>query len=941
MRLTYGNKLGGIPRTNIQVPEDEARYSPILNEDGTRNKLNDWRLYFKPSSEDGILPEYVKDGELQIRNLLGEKGEFEDGSIAYAIRDIRLVPIYDDNNVRLNTIIAGNTIPGRWDLVADIYLYLKRKVVINSIGQTPIDEVMSGIIKSDVLLGSGQLEYSIDDCSATSSPQIITSPFLPFSNTLRTLASNRNQISWYYKFSVEEIESLSGLDFKQKSNTTGNDVDLTTRLKQERPQPQDVNLESPITFDLIEPPTLSEAPLYKKMVPLVKRGTVPKGRGVVPEAGEFSANNFGEMVTWDGFTLDSNEIRVNQNGGTETHDNPITQNIIWQTIWKTWVGYRFDNVSVDPTNPRLDDGKDYYDGIMLALEVDGFPLQSDFAEGYYMPRGAKWLRVSTRLDDDGYENICRGKTNCVQKLPSDDCTKLPFVVTDVRRRNDLDVYTLISKDTSKFYPIPGRPCYQGLPATYDALINYEHTSSKECFDGRVGDDGLVYGSRTIKYEYKIVSSSQVIVEWENIIRNSIDKTCECIEVSVQNPPYIDPNDPNECDVLHTDTIYTVCPDDGNYYYENRIVPPNSVPTRLEIRHIDRTNCHDMTTPAVFHKMSFEKDMLNALNVIETNGAFNNSPSMSVMYTSSIQNDDTKKYYTDITDENDIKQFSLLYAHISGSGSLKVGERDKDTTSKINYSQYKLFTNDDVSPFSFYSNGVLSPESEHIYIMKFDKDSMKDRIDAGNLQISLSDISNTSNIITLIDTSQDPTNTKYFDESPYYSFDLVSGSLLSGFHSSAAGNSDTNTTYTTYGQIYPNMGIIIFDANKFVTELNFNIDTDSNVDAKNELILFDSINNAMQGGHSFFSRNTFKDTITHYFIRVPSHHANYSNNPTFAHSADGKGRLKVKNFYIEPVTYVTTIGLYDDSENLVAVGKLSKPLKKTMERELLFDVRLSI
>lgn len=936
MRLTYGNKLGGVPSTNINnVPQTETRYSTVLNVDGTRNKLQDWRLYFKPSSDGGILPEYLKDSDMSLLPL-GENGEFEDGSIAYAIKDIRLVPIYDETNTRLTKVIAGNTIPGRWDLVADIYLYLKRKVIINSIGQTPIEEIMSGIIQSDVLLANGELEYSIKDCYSLSNTTVISSNVLPFGPNDKIKLSNRNQIEWYYKFSIDSIESLSGLDFKQKSLTTGQDVDLIDRLNQIRPP----DLRDPIDFNVIVPKQISTQP--PRMIPLIKRGSVPKGNGVVPKAGEYVGNRFGEVVEWDGFTLDSNEVRVNQNGFTETNPYPITQNIVWQTIWKTWMGYEYDNTGIDPTNPRLDDSSanGYYDGIMLALEVDGQPLQSDFAEGYYMPRDAKWLRVSTRLDDDGYENICRGRTNCVEKLPNDDCSKLPFSLFDAKRRNDLDKYTLISKDTSKFYPIPGRPCYQGLPATYDALIHYEHTSSKECFDGKVGEDGRVYGSRTIKYQYEIVSSSQVVTEWENIIRNSIDKTCECIEVSIQNPPYIDPNDPNECDVLHTDTIFTVCPDDGNYYYENRIVPPNAIPNRLEIRHIDRKKCHDVSKPQIFHKITYEKDILNGLNLIETDGAFNSSPSMSIMYSSSIQTN-MNKYYTNVVDEHNISQFCLLYAHISGSGSLKVGERDKDTASKINYSQYKLFTNDDTSSFSFYSNGTLSSESEHIYIMKFNKNTIKDRIDTGNLQITLSDISNSANVLTLIDTSQDPTNSKYFDESPYYSFDLVSGSLLTGFHSTGVGTPDTNSTYKTYGKIYPNMGIIIFDANKFVSELNFNINTNSNVDAKNELQLFESIKIAMENGYSFFSRNTFKDTITNYFIRVPAHHANYSNNPTFAHSASANGFIKNKDFFIEPVTYITTIGLYDKFGRLVAVGKLSKPVKKTLERELLFDIRLSI
>ena len=923
MRLTYGNKLGGVPTSNIRnARPEEIRYSPIKNQDGSRNPLKDWRLYFKPSSDGGLLPEYMKDSEMLFTQYrLYEAGEFVDGSIAYAFRDIRLVPFYDETNNRHTELVAGNIIPGRWDLVADIYLYLKRDVVIESQGNSLLNEVMSGIIQSDVLLANGQLEYQIDNCDNRS-----------------------NKVVWHYKFSVDEIESLSGITVSQKSITSDKDVLLRDRLLQERPTPEIFREGDFITYEL-DKRTLSEKPLYNRMVPLIKRGTVPKANGLPTEAGEYVSSDIGNIVKWNGFTLDSNEVRVGENGETEKNYTPIAQNIIWQTIWKTWMGSQFDNVGgIDISNPRLDDEKDginaYYDGVLLALEVDGFPLKSDFAEGYYMPRSSRWLRVSTRLTDDAYKNICRGKTLCVEKLSNDDCSKMPFLISDINRRPDLDKYTLISKDTSKFYPIPGNTCYQGLPATYDALIHHEYTSSKECIDGRIGSDGKRYGSRVIKYKYEMVSSSQQIVEWENLIRNTIDKTCQCVEVSVQNPPYIDPNDPNECDILHTDTIYTICPDDGNYYYENRIVPANARPTRLEIRHIDRSNCHDTHTPHVYHKLSFEKDKLNGLSISLTEGAFHTSESLNAIYTSSIQGD-SKKYYTDIVDVENTKQFALLYAHISGSGSLKIGEREKDTPSKINYSQYKLFTNDDTSTFSFYVNSISSSQAEHIYIIKFDKDVIKDRMDAGNLQISLANISNTSSIMTFVDTSHDSTNTKYFDDSPYYSFDLVSGSLLTGLHSTGIGTPTDNSSYTTYGKIYPNMGIIIFDADKLVTYLNFNVNTGSNIDVKNELQLFSSLKSSMENGKNLFARNTFREIVTYYFVRVPAHHANYSNNPTFAESPSEMGRIKNRNFFNEPVSYITTIGLYDDNKNLLAIGKLSKPVKKTMERELLFNLKLSV
>ena len=40
-----------------------------------------------------------------------------------------------------------------------------------------------------------------------------------------------------------------------------------------------------------------------------------------------------------------------------------------------------------------------------------------------------------------------------------------------------------------------------------------------------------------------------------------------------------------------------------------------------------------------------------------------------------------------------------------------------------------------------------------------------------------------------------------------------------------------------------------------------------------------------------------------------------------------------------ITYITTIGLYDDEKNLVAVAKLSKPIKKTIEKEMVIKIRI--
>ena len=64
--------------------------------------------------------------------------------------------------------------------------------------------------------------------------------------------------------------------------------------------------------------------------------------------------------------------------------------------------------------------------------------------------------------------------------------------------------------------------------------------------------------------------------------------------------------------------------------------------------------------------------------------------------------------------------------------------------------------------------------------------------------------------------------------------------------------------------------------------------------------------------------------------------NYSTNPTYLN----QGKIRVKNVASDqPVTYITTVGLYNAANELVAVAKLSEPLKKTPENEVTIRVRL--
>jgi hypothetical protein len=73
------------------------------------------------------------------------------------------------------------------------------------------------------------------------------------------------------------------------------------------------------------------------------------------------------------------------------------------------------------------------------------------------------------------------------------------------------------------------------------------------------------------------------------------------------------------------------------------------------------------------------------------------------------------------------------------------------------------------------------------------------------------------------------------------------------------------------------------------------------------------------------------------VRLRNKEYNYSNNPTFSNTSTGV--LVQSEFKNDPKVYITTIGLYNDSNELLAVAKLSKPVRKSFDEEVLLRVRL--
>jgi hypothetical protein len=83
-------------------------------------------------------------------------------------------------------------------------------------------------------------------------------------------------------------------------------------------------------------------------------------------------------------------------------------------------------------------------------------------------------------------------------------------------------------------------------------------------------------------------------------------------------------------------------------------------------------------------------------------------------------------------------------------------------------------------------------------------------------------------------------------------------------------------------------------------------------------------------------NTIELNSTIYFCRVNHNEFNYSSNPTYVSGS----KLVVKNNVNDlPISYITTVGLYSADNELLAVAKLSEPIRKDPNTELTLRVRL--
>jgi hypothetical protein len=285
------------------------------------------------------------------------------------------------------------------------------------------------------------------------------------------------------------------------------------------------------------------------------------------------------------------------------------------------------------------------------------------------------------------------------------------------------------------------------------------------------------------------------------------------------------------------------------------------------------------------------------------------------------------------------QFSVAYGHRNGGGAPTLNDDDNATLStRAVYSQYRnMLLDPGDTQFTF-----DTVDSNQIYVINVARARLKETMDPGNWQLRLS---GSNGIRTFIDDSGqtlDPLLGKTGNV-----FNVVSGSLT-GISGSTINAS--SSAFGSFGLFYPSLGIIVLNPAAISATVGFNTtlnfysastapfapvtgSTSSYQHQYNHVALFRS----MRLAGDFQARSAETISSTNYFVRIRNKEFNYSNNPTFFD--ESTGNLIFTSFIKDPRTFPTTVGMYNDQNELLAVAKTSRPIMKSFDRELLLRVRL--
>src|SRR6056300_1125426 len=327
-------------------------------------------------------------------------------------------------------------------------------------------------------------------------------------------------------------------------------------------------------------------------------------------------------------------------------------------------------------------------------------------------------------------------------------------------------------------------------------------------------------------------------------------------------------------------------------------------------------------------MSFKaldpEDFLVSADSVTATAWSTNSPTLTEFYTASATstNDSYYKnvYQTGSALSNAAVQFAITYGNSTGLGSALFNDlvAGKSPTRTV-YGQYRNLVYGDENA-SFIFGGVTASD---FWAISVERARYKEHLLKGTFNITLT---NGSDTIELTDNSGTVSSDTYLDCGRVYQ--IVSGS--NGTSYSGSGYTEASGSY---GLFLPDVGVMLFNPLALSASINLEPSRSNDSDGLNIQRFF----NAVDNGNSFKLNSEETVTSDYVYVRTRNAEFNYSENPSFISGSTVD--VLYDQFINSPQSYITTVGMYNDNNELVAVAKLSKPLTKDFTKEALIRVKL--
>jgi len=324
------------------------------------------------------------------------------------------------------------------------------------------------------------------------------------------------------------------------------------------------------------------------------------------------------------------------------------------------------------------------------------------------------------------------------------------------------------------------------------------------------------------------------------------------------------------------------------------------------------------------------------------------PSLNSYFSSSVQKEGTSgPYYLNVFQtgssvQGSEIQFAIAFGDETGRGSV-----DFDTAvpgvspSRTIYGQYRtLVLEDENADFPFGLNFTGS----YFYALNVERARYKEKLFPGSMNLVISSSNPQIDSITLTDNSNEVTLPQYFGTMRAYQ--VISGSDGTAYRGNGFSFSGS------YGLFLPDISVILLNGATLDDSslpgtsglndgcgigLGTNLTANINGDNNSKLFRHISASSGNVNGKIFELNSQETITSDFVFVRTRNSEFNYSENPSFISGSTGE---VIFNYFINnPQTFPTCVGMYNDSNELLAAAKLSRPISKDFTKEALIRVKL--